>query len=483
VEGTVVDASIFADTILDDSTITSQANNYKKLFGGTDVNLSDINISSVAATMAQVIDNNISDNDLNTTLTNAITNSSIKNNITIDTNTSSIEETIIDINTSDTALDEVGQKIQSLKDDLTILNNNLKVDKLALKDNNISIGGVVVTLSDGNFSTVSHDTVNSDNLSDYYSVSFGLTNILVNSKKYQSLEDGKSMLVNLGIFVKDITTNNSPKRLFVMMNDVNISRNGESKTPKFRIDGTSTVSDINNSNVESVSVANAVTILNKPTYDGTFSVVVGADSNLTGYGQKEVNTRVSSTIQNFVQNGPISTDENGNITYDLSNAIDKLISSNSSYDTLKNQLSQKGKYEISLYISGDDLDGVVNANTVSNIVPEFLSGMQTDINNTFSGTIYRIQGQVWIGYSATQIVADVNSSLNDSYSSFNNFNFTANSDIMSGNITLPSSLSSVNETHSITWESNNTNAITNSGVVTKKLTTQSHYNIEILLYL
>ncbi len=246
------------------------------------------------------------------------------------------------------------------------------IDKLQLKDDTVTIGDATTTISRGVFTTVYHDKVDS-NLSSLYKASFTLENL---ANEYHSLEDGDSKELTLGISIKNITTVDSKQRLFAVMDGVTLSREA----------GTSA------------------------DYDGEYKVTVGANATLKGYAIKADGQPVSATITNLDTNGPVTTTDGAIVNYDLSTAIEKFKASNANFNDLEAYFNTQGKYSVRLFVTG--VDGVTNTKDASNVSKDInIHPDSSDIDTAFANDTFEISGDVYVGYSATQIVTDTKAAI------------------------------------------------------------------------
>jgi hypothetical protein len=377
--------------------------------------ISDINLTAIAADVA----------DNNGTINASVITSSVST-ISTDLNVSALNDANISTTITETIKTDAEIAAELLAMDVAI-------DKLALKDNQITIGDTTVTITDGSFGEVNHDLVTDGNYSALYSTSFALADL---STKEHGLEDGNSTVVTLGISIKN-TENN--QRLFVVMNKIQIEKtNGDD-------------SDNN--------------------YDGEYQATVLDGATLNGYATKADGTTISTSIQNNTANGPVVTTD-GAISYDFTNAINEFKSMHSEFDDLEVYFNTKAKYEVRLFITSDaaavagSFDGVINTKNATNITGD--QNLTSVENAYFSNPTFEISGKLNVGYTPASLLAEDAANL-EVLGNSNDSNITLNTDM---------TLDVIGANNSpISWSSDSSNLTVDSSgaltIVQKLLTAQT----------
>ena len=245
----------------------------------------------------------------------------------------------------------------------------ISIDKLKLKDNQVNIGDVTAKLSvNGTFASIAHATVEKDDISKLYDISFTLENILdYENNAYNSLEDGDEKNVSIALKIEDTKGVN---KLLAVIDDLNLKRED---------------TDDNNSN-----------------YNGNYVISITSGTKLSAWAIKSTGQQISA--EGISLDTDSITSSNGKITANIGKIVDKLEANSqfaSSIEAIKDKFTQDGVYTVSAYIDG--VDGVVSSelSPASDIVKGF-----TIDNDDFSGSVSKISGTVSIGLSIADIKAN-----------------------------------------------------------------------------
>ncbi len=359
-----VDTSSFADAFLTTSVIATQKTSFETNFG-TDISDNDINIETIAAV--------ISGTDTTTTTLTKADGSAIDTTATANlvsdatTAVAAVDTTAAAKTAEEIAEAEAAALVESAK----------AVDMLALKDSQVTIGDQLITIEDGSFGNIKHDTVEEADVAALYSANFTLANILDGTTAYESIENGDVKDLTLGIKIEN---NDNAQALLVVMDKVKLTRGG-------------TVGE----------------------YDGAYSVEVEAGAKLYGFGTKSDGSYVEAELTNDGANGPVSTDAAGAIDIDLSSTIAKFEDAATGElgdvaANLKSYFGENGSYKVTLYISG--VSGVSEATPATGIATGLtnagtqISGVAaTSVTSKFSGVVSQLSGTVIIGMTEAEILA------------------------------------------------------------------------------